>query len=87
MTGAFNTVDEYTHYRLEVHHIEPLETAPDRAFDYTNLITLCRYHHELAEAGTIPKYIQFRLVAYEGRVADIQKDAKKILKPPLPSKG
>lgn len=42
-------------YRLEVHHITPIEEAPSRAYDENNLITLCRNHHELAEAGIITK--------------------------------
>ena len=31
--------------RLEVHHIEPFHTNPDRELDPKNLITLCRRHH------------------------------------------
>lgn len=38
---------------LEVHHIIPLERAPERAFDESNVITLTREVHELAEAGVI----------------------------------
>ena len=40
---------------LEVHHITPIEEAPERAYEESNLITLCREHHELAEAGVIPR--------------------------------
>lgn len=31
--------------RLEVDHIEPVRNAPDRAFDLTNLQTLCAADH------------------------------------------
>ena len=38
---------------LEVHHIVPIDTDYDKRLDEENLITLCRYHHELAEQGSI----------------------------------
>lgn len=38
---------------LSVHHITPLVEDFDRRLDDNNLITLCRYHHEQAERGTI----------------------------------
>lgn len=40
---------------LSVHHIEPLEERFDLRLDEENLITVCRYHHEEAEKGAIPK--------------------------------
>lgn len=52
----YNTTEQYTFDDLEVHHIEPIVNAWDRRLDDSNLITLCRYHHELAEDGTIPRY-------------------------------
>lgn len=39
---------------LSVHHAESLTQAWDRRLDNGNLITLCSYHHEMAEAGEIP---------------------------------
>ena len=36
---------------LEVHHIVPIEQDESLAFDESNLITLCRQHHEEAEAA------------------------------------
>ena len=38
---------------LETHHIIKLVDIPDLALDNSNLICLCRYHHELAEKGAI----------------------------------
>lgn len=38
---------------LSVHHIEPLSIAWDKRLDPDNCITLCPYHHERAEDGTI----------------------------------
>lgn len=46
---------DYAYDDLEVHHIEPLEEAYDKRLDDDNLITLCKYHHELAEKGKITR--------------------------------
>lgn len=43
----------YTIDNLGVHHIESVDSAWDKRFDYDNLITLCREHHEMAESGRI----------------------------------
>lgn len=40
---------------LSVHHIIPLAINYDLRLDDSNLITLCRYHHEQAERGRISK--------------------------------
>lgn len=39
---------------LSVHHAKPLSEAWDLRLDDSNLITLCSYHHEMAETGQIP---------------------------------
>ncbi len=39
----------------EIHHIQPLKDAWEKRLDDDNLISLCRYHHELAERGQIPR--------------------------------
>lgn len=41
---------------VQVHHIIKIKDNPDLAFEDSNLITLCRYHHELVEDK--PKYIK-----------------------------
>jgi 5-methylcytosine-specific restriction enzyme A len=38
---------------IEVHHIRPIKDNSDRAYDRSNLISLCREHHEQAEKGLI----------------------------------
>lgn len=38
---------------VEVHHIDPLEENFEARDDENNLITLCKLHHEEAEAGGI----------------------------------
>ena len=45
----------FTYDGLEVHHIVPLEEAPELGFEEDNLITLCEKHHELAERGGISR--------------------------------
>lgn len=40
---------------LQIHHIEPLDECFDRRLDEENLITTCSQHHEMAEAGRIPR--------------------------------
>ena len=42
---------------LSVHHIVPLEEAPEKAYEGGNLITLCSFHHEQAEKGAIGREI------------------------------
>jgi len=44
-------------WRLEVHHVIPVEAAPELTFDLGNLKTLCRDCHlqkTLAERGQLP---------------------------------
>lgn len=49
--------------QLSVHHIEPLANDYGKRLDDDNLITLCSYHHELAEDGTIKKDLLKELAA------------------------
>lgn len=48
------TLSKYNTEDLSVHHIRPLRTDFELRLDPENLITLCQYHHELAERGAIP---------------------------------
>lgn len=63
----YNTTEQYTFDALEVHHIEPVVNAWERRLDDSNLITLCRYHHELAEGGEIPRY-ELEAIATENNI-------------------
>lgn len=40
---------------LSVHHIEPLGERFDLRLEDDNLLTCCSMHHEMAEAGGIPR--------------------------------
>lgn len=62
LTKQFNTKLQHNSRRLSVHHITPIAEDYDRRLDDDNLITLCSYHHELAECGGIPRPLLFELV-------------------------
>ncbi len=53
---------------IEVHHIVPLSVDFDERLNDDNLITLCRLHHEQAEAGDYTQVYLKELVctAYRG---------------------
>ena len=46
----------------EVHHIEKIEEEPNKAYDETNLISLCHLCHTRAEKGFIEKSELLNLV-------------------------
>ncbi len=45
----------YNYKELEVHHIVSINEDYNLRLDDMNLITLCRYHHEMAEKQIISK--------------------------------
>lgn len=55
LIDKYNTNYRYTYEDLEVHHIIPIEEDYSKRLDSLNLITLCRYHHEMAETGEITR--------------------------------
>ena len=55
MANLYNTVNQFNFDKLEVHHIIPLNEDYNKRLDNDNLITLCKYHHNLAENGEIPR--------------------------------
>ena len=61
LTTGYGTVQQYTYENLSVHHIFPLAEDPSRSLDDTNLITVCDYHHRLAESGKIPRVTLLKL--------------------------
>ena len=48
--------------KLSVHHIVPLEKDFDKRLENDNLITLCIYHHRMAEASKISKAELYELI-------------------------
>ena len=53
--NLFNTNFLYKYKDLQVHHIIPIQEDWDKRLDDDNLITLCPYHHKLAEKGKITR--------------------------------
>lgn len=62
LANIFNTELQFNFNKLEVHHIVPLEEDISLALDDDNLITLCCYHHKLADNNVIPRYILLKLI-------------------------
>lgn len=49
----YNTISTYNYINLQVHHIIPIHEDWEKRLEDDNLITLCSYHHKLAENGKI----------------------------------
>lgn len=52
---CFKQLHKVTADTVEVHHIVPIKADYDMRLDADNLISLCREHHEAAEAGVISR--------------------------------
>lgn len=52
----------YTYEGLEVHHIEKLKDEPTKLLDDDNLITLCVFHHKMADNGMLNESYLRKLV-------------------------
>ena len=62
LRNLYNTLSFLNYKTVEVHHIEKLEENYDRRLDETNLISLCSYHHKMADKGDISKQVLFDIV-------------------------
>ena len=51
----YNTLKQYNYIDIQVHHIVPIKENYELRLEEDNLISLCKYHHELAEKGEIPR--------------------------------
>ncbi|PGZ98809.1 hypothetical protein COE51_10845 [Bacillus pseudomycoides] len=49
----FNPYKKYNYENLEAHHIVKVEEDESLIYERTNLIMLCKYHHEKADHGHI----------------------------------
>lgn len=54
----YNSQQQYTYDTIEVHHVISLAEDTDRTYALDNewLLTLCKYHHSMAEVGDIPRH-------------------------------
>lgn len=50
----YNTLQQYNYTGLSVHHAVAINQDWEKRLDDGNLITLCAYHHQMAEDGEIP---------------------------------
>ena len=56
--NIYNTFGRiYNHKIIEVHHIDPIMEVYDLRLDEDNLISLCTYHHKMADRGEIPREV------------------------------
>ena len=56
-----NTLDFLNYKKISVHHITPIEEDYNRRLDNDNLISLCRYHHKMADDGLIEREELYRI--------------------------
>ena len=70
------TVTQLNSEELEVHHIVSIDENSDLSFDVDNLITLCRLHHEMAEAGKLDKE-KLKRIAKNNSVNDCLSNVEK----------
>lgn len=59
----YNTLKQYNYTDIEVHHIVALIIDYSRRLDNKNLISLCAYHHKMADRGEIPVQILLQIAA------------------------
>lgn len=57
------TTKRLNYEEIEVHHIEPIEESWELRLENSNLISLCRVHHEMAEAGRIGREVLHQIAA------------------------
>lgn len=62
LANLYNTISMLNYKAVEVHHITTIKEDYNRRFDNDNLITLCVYHHKMADKGEIPKSVLYELV-------------------------
>lgn len=64
-----NTLRQYNYDTLSVHHIVPVNEEYDKRLDDTNLLTVCRMHHEMCEGGLISRTEQLEIAREQERKA------------------
>lgn len=84
IANIYNTYQIYNFNKLEVHHIVPLEEDISKRLDDDNLITLCCYHHKLADNNRIPRSILVKLTDENCNLKEIHDGVEKSDIPPIP---
>ena len=60
--NKYNTLNFLNYKTVEVHHITPINEDYNRRLDNDNLISLCAYHHRMADKGLIPRAELYKIV-------------------------
>ena len=61
LRNLYNTFDFLNYKSVDVHHITPIEEDYNRRLDNDNLISLCRFHHKMADDGKIPREALYKI--------------------------
>ncbi len=64
LLNLFNTKNRFNTNDLSVHHIIPINADYSKRLDNNNLITLCTYHHKLADSNKIKKSLLLEEAKY-----------------------
>ena len=62
LRNLYNTISWLNYKTVEVHHIVEIKEDYNKRLDVDNLITLCSYHHKMADKGEIPKQVLMDIV-------------------------
>ena len=62
LRNLYNTIHWLNYKTVEVHHIVEINEDYNKRLDNDNLITLCSYHHKMADKGEIPKAVLLDIV-------------------------
>ena len=73
LIDAYDTHRMYTYDNIEVNHIVPISEDTGKALDNNNLISLCSFHHKLADKGHIPRTIMIALTHPDRNLEDIKR--------------
>ena len=57
LRNLYNTMSFFNYKTVEVHHIVPIEEDFNQRLDNENLLSLCSYHHKMADKGQIPRKV------------------------------
>lgn len=82
LANIYNTTAIYNLNKLEVHHIIPLEEDFNLRLDDDNLITLCCYHHKLADKNIISRIILKELINPNCDFEKIRQEVGSLTVPP-----
>ena len=62
LRNLYDTIDWLNFKTVEVHHIVSINEDYNKRLDVENLVTLCSYHHKMADKGEIPKQVLLDIV-------------------------